>query len=167
MWYLVALLLVLGGWVAAAAIAASDWNDLKSAEVTILNDGKEVPVTERGVALFTDITQDRDVTCRSTPPKAITLEAPRFELTTEGGDRTWHLLSVSKDAKAGDYRIDCTPRDRMSDTATYGYAELPDFRNANTGNGVGSMATFTAVIIAGWCWWGRRTERKLASYESA
>lgn len=163
-WYLVALLVVLGGWVAAAAIAASAWQDLKQATVIPINPGDKIAVTDRGVAIFTDFAQDRQVTCKSRP--ALTTEPTTFDLSAQGNGRTWHLLSVTKEAKPGSYVVTCAPGDRGVDTAGYGYAELPDFRNATIGNGVGSIATLVAAILAVWTYWGRRTERKLLSYES-
>jgi hypothetical protein len=166
-WYLVALGLVLGGWVAAAAIAATSWQDLNHAAVTPINPGVDIAVAGKGAAFFTDIPQNRGVTCRSKPAKALTIDKTSFDISTRSDGRTWHLVSVTKDAKPGSYSVSCTPRDMRIDTANYGYAELPDFRNATIGNGVGSMATFAAAILAAWVYWGRRTERKLASYESA
>lgn len=166
-WYLAAVLLVLGGWVAATAIAATSWQDLKQATVLPLDPGKDLTVTDRGVAFFTDLPQDRRVTCHSKPADALTTEPNSFDLSTRSGGRAWHLVSVTKEARPGSYSVSCTPRDRKVDTASYGYAELPDFRNATIGNGVGSIATFIAVILTAWVYWGRRTERKLQSYESS
>lgn len=165
-WYLVALLLVLGGWVAAAAIAATAWDDLKQATVAEIDPGKKIAVTDNGVAFFTDIQQERDVSCTSKPAKDLVIKQRPLDIEAQGDGRTWHLLSVTKDAKPGSYSVSCAPDDKGADTANYGYAELPDFRSATIGNGVGSMATLAAAILAGWTYWGRRTERKLLSYES-
>ena len=44
----------------------------------------------------------------------------------------------------------------MSDSALYGYADLPDFRGAAIGNGVGSIATLAAVILIIWTFVRRR-----------
>ncbi len=163
MWYLVALFLVLGGWVAAAAIAAGDWEDLKHADVTPINSGKKIDVSEKGVAFFTDFKQDRKVSCRSTPVKALEIKEATFDLQTESGDRIWHMIGTARDPKPGAYDVACTPRDKASDTATYGFAVLPDSDSTSTGLGVSSIATAAGLILTAWCWWGRRTQRKLAT----
>lgn len=165
--YLAALLLALGGWMAAAAVAATSWQDLKEASVTRLDPGAKIDVTDRGVAFFTDLVQQRNVVCHGKPKAPLPVESAKFDLVNRTGDRTWHWLSATKGAKAGTYTVACTPEDGMIDTATYGYAELPDFHNADVGRGIGSIATLVAVILAAWTWWGRRTDRRLASYESA
>ncbi|MDQ3156319.1 MAG: hypothetical protein M3Q98_06325 [Actinomycetota bacterium] len=166
-WYLVAVLLVLGGWVAAAAIASTAWQDLEKSTVAEIDPGKKIAVTDKGVAFFTDIKQDRDVSCASRPAKALVVKEQPFDIEAQGDGRAWHLLSVTKDAKPGSYSVACAPDDNGADTANYGYAELPDFRRATIGNGVGSMSTLAAALLAGWTYWGRRTERKLLSYESS
>lgn len=166
--YLAAFLLALGGWMAAAAIAATSWQPLKDSTVTRLDPGAKIDVTEHGVAFFTDLVQpQRGVACRSKPPEALPVEPAKFDLVNHTEGRSWHLLSTTVQAKAGTVSVRCTPSDGMIDTATYGYAELPSFHNADVGRGIGSMASLAAVILAAWTWWGRRTERKLASYESA
>lgn len=166
--YLAALFLVLGGWMAAAPILAAPWQDLKTADITGFENGKKIDVTDRGVAFFTDIVQERDVTCRSKPEGALTIQGARFDLVNDDADHTWYLLSTTTQAKAGSYAVACTPKDRSVDTASYGYAVLPSFGAAGrNGRGVGILATTAAVLLAGWTYWGRRTERKLASYESA
>lgn len=168
LWYLATLFLVLGGWIVAAPVLAAPWQDLKTASITGFESGKRIDVTGRGVAFFTDIVQERDVTCRSNPQGALNIGGTRFGLANDDGDRTWHLLSTTTGAKAGSYAVACTPKDRAVDTANYGYAELPSFSSAGrNGRGIGILATTAAAILAAWTYWGRRQERKFASYESA
>lgn len=154
--YLAAFVLCLGGWVGAALIAAGDWDGLETVEIHTLTTGNAVPVTENGIAIFTNIEQDRKVTCRSEQKGSVSLSDPGFDFTTERGSGEWHLLAVSKEAKPGNYAIGCTPGNRMSDSALYGYADLPDFRGAAIGNGVGSIATLAAVILTIWTFVRRR-----------
>lgn len=166
--YLAALLLVLGGWIAAAPILAAPWQELKTASITGFENGKKIDATDRGVAFFTDIVQERDVTCRSNPPGALNTRGTKFDLANDDGDRTWHLVSTTAGAKAGSYAVACRPRDRAVDTASYGYAEMPSFSSAGrNGRGIGILATTAAAILAAWTYWGRRQERKFASHESA
>lgn len=167
--YAVAIWLVVLGWIAAAPIMASSWNDLRTASVTQLENGKKIDVTAQGVAFFTDIDQGRDVTCRSKPDTALRIQGGKVDIANDDGDHTWHLLSRTIDAKAGSYAVACTPKDKGVDTANYGYAAMPgSFQSRkNIGKGIGSIATFAAIILAGWTWWGRRTDRKLASLESS
>ena len=166
--YLAALFLVLGGWIAAAPILAAPWQELKTASITGFDSGKKIDVTERGVAIFTDIVQERDVSCRSNPAGALNLRGTRFDLANDNGDHRWHLLSTTTSAKAGSYAVACTPKDRALDTASYGYAELPSFSSAGrNGRGIGILATTAAAILAAWTYWGRRQERKFSSNESA
>lgn len=168
LWYLAALFLVLGGWIVAAPILAAPWQDLKTASITGFESGKKIDVTDRGVAFFTDIVQERDVTCRSNPQGALNIRGTRFDLANDDGDRTWHLLSTTTSAKAGLYAVACTPKDRAVDTVSYGYAKLPSFSSAGrNGRGIGILATTAAAILAAWTYWGRRQERKFASHESA
>lgn len=166
--YLAALFLALGGWIVAAPILAAPWQDLKTASITGFESGKKVDVTDRGVAFFTDIVQERDVSCQSNPQGALNIRGTRFDLANANGDRTWHLLSTTTSAKAGSYAVACTPKDRALDTANYGYAELPSFSSAGrNGRGIGILATTAAAILAAWTYWGRRTERKGVSDESS
>lgn len=165
--YLAAFILTLGGWMAGAAIAATAWNDLHGATVTQIQSGTRIAVPVRGVAFFTDLVQDRGVTCHSTPAGALRIDGAKFDLVDDDGIRKWHMLSTTINPKPGSYAVACTPTDKAVDTATYGYAELPTFNNATIGKGIGSIATLAAVILAAWCYWGRRTERILGSLESA
>lgn len=107
--YLAAFVLCLGGWVGAALIAAGDWDGLETVEIHTLTAGNAVPVTENGIAIFTNIEQDRKVTCRSEQKGSVSLSDPGFDFTTERGSGEWHLLAVSKEAKPGNYAIGCTP----------------------------------------------------------
>ena len=166
--YLAALFLALGGWIVAAPILAAPWQDLETASITDFESRKKIDVTDRGVAFFTDIVQERDVTCRSNPEGKLTIRGARFDLANNAGDHTWHLLSTTTSAKAGSYAVACTPKDRAVDTASYGYAELPSFSSAGrNGRGIGILATTVAAILAAWTYWGRRQERKFSSHESA
>ncbi len=160
--YLAAFLLALLGWVAAAWIGSTSWEPLHTSPVTRIESGAKVEVPKDGVAFFTDIVQKRSVACRSKPARALDIQAAKFDLLNNAGDRQWHMISTTIEAKPGAYSVACTPRDKALDTAVYGYADLPDFRNAVIGKGVGSIATLVAVLLAAWTWWGRRTERILA-----
>lgn len=167
--YAAAIWLVVLGWIAAAPIMASSWNDLRTSSIIQLNTGTKVDVTGTGVAFFTDINQDRGVTCQSKPGSALHIQAGKVDIANNDGTHTWHLLSRTIDAKPGSYSVTCAPKDKSIDTANYGYATMPtSFQSRkNTGKGIGSIATFAAAILAAWSWWGRRTMRKLASFESA
>jgi len=166
LWYAVAIWLVVGGWMAAAPVLAGPWQDLKTATVTPFEDGKKIDVTDNGVAFFTDRKQDRHATCQSKP--ALDIEERPLGIEAQGDGRTWYLMSATKDAKSGPYSLSCPLDDRGADTANYGYAELPSFSAATrNGRGIGILATFGAAILAAWAYWGRRTERKLLSYESS
>lgn len=167
-WYLIALLLFLGGWMAATPILAAPWQDLKTASVTNFEGGKKIDVTDRGLAIFTDFEQERDVMCRSNPAKALTIQGARLDLVNDGGDRKWYLLSTTVDAKPGSYAVACTPKDQALDTADYGYAELPSWSaEKRNGLGIGILASTAAAILAAWTYRGRRTALKLLSHESS
>lgn len=166
--YAAAIWIVVLGWIGAAPIMASSWNDLRTSTVTQLGSGTKVDITAAGVAFFTDIDQDRGVTCRSKPAGALQIQGAKVDITNTQGDQKWHLLGRTIDAKPGTYSVACTPTDKGVDTASYGYAAMPDTFDSrkNTGKGIGSIATLAAMILAGWTWWGRRTDRKLKSFES-
>lgn len=166
--YAAAIWIVVLGWIAAAPVMASSWSDLRTSTVTQIDHGTKVEVTGQGVAFFTDIDQERDVTCRSKPDGALRIQGGKVDITNSDGDHKWRLLSRTIDAKPGSYSVACTPKDKGVDTANYGYSAMPttfDSRK-NIGKGIGTIATFAALILAGWTWWGRRTDRKLASLES-
>lgn len=167
--YAAAIWIVVLGWIAAAPVMASSWNDLRTSGVTQLGNGKKVDVTAQGVAFFTDIDQERGVTCRSKPASALHIQGGKVDIVNSDGGHKWHLLSRTIDAKPGSYSVACTPNDKGVDTANYGYAAMPaSFASRkNIGKGIGTIATFAAALLAAWTWWGRRTDRKLASRESS
>lgn len=156
MFYLAALLIFLGAWVAGFIIAAGDWNQIDSREIRTLNPNDPIDVGDDGIALFTNTADTNQATCREADDR-LKLESPGFDLATERGDTTWHLLTVSRDAEPGTYRIDCAPR---GTNARYGHTALPDFRGATIGNGVGSVGTLVAVILAIWTYVRRRRYAK-------
>ncbi len=163
LFYLLALLLCLGGWVAGFAIAAGDWSQLDDAKVSAIDQtkaGNGVLSSKPGrIAIFTDTVQPkRQVTCRAVAGgTAYEAKPAKIELEVTSGGVDWHLLAVTAQvANPRASHIVCTPRDRMVDKAAYGVAPAPDFHRANIGNGVGSVATLAAVILSLWTYLRRR-----------
>lgn len=165
LWYLAALLLALGGTMAAVATAASAFDPVRDASVQ--------PVTERvdaegaTLAIYTDIVQeDRDIACRGRYGKkdAGRIEIPDkgVDIVAQGAGIRWTLIGLLEEGRDG-LRIVCTPADRRVDNASYGYATVTGYASkVDNGRGISSLGLAAGVGLAGWVFWCRRSSRKTA-----
>lgn len=163
LWYLAALLLALGGTMAAVATAASAFDPVRDANV--------LPVTERvdakgaTLAVYTDIVQeDRAIACRARYGKkdAGRVEIPDkgVDIVAQGGGIRWTLIGLLEEGRDG-LRIVCTPADRRIDNASYGYATVTGYSSkVNNGRGISSIGLAAGVGLAGWVFWCRRNARR-------
>lgn len=163
LWYLAAFLLAIGGLMAAAAVAASAFDPVRDATVT--------PITERvdaagsTLAVYTDIVQDeRTISCRGRygegdkgrvviPPKDVAI-------TAQGDGTRWTLIALLEDGRDG-LRIVCTPEDKLTDNASYGYATVTGYGSTvNNGRGIAYLGVSAAAVLAGFILWCRRQARR-------
>lgn len=169
LWYLLALLLALGSWMAAAAVAAGDWDPMRTADVTPARERLPQDAGTGRIAVYTDTVQpERELTCvaflgdeKSREPR--TLADPGIELTREQDGITWHLVAVSEpgtDRAGGAVR--CSMADDVVDTAAYAWAAVPDPSAARTGRGIGVLGTAVAAGLAGWTAYARHRARATA-----
>ncbi len=118
-WYGIAFLVAAIAWSVGAAYAASAWNPLRTAEVTVV--GQDLSPNGQEIAIFTDVVQaDRKIECstRGREPRVEARPAP-VEITVASGGTNWHLIGVVEGAPDG-VRIKCRPADGSTDTARYG-----------------------------------------------
>lgn len=169
LWYLLALLLALGSWMTAVAVAAGDWDPLREAEVTRVNDRIPEDAGPGRVAVYTDTLQpERDLTCVTVRGShadrtETTLRDPGVDLSTEQDAIEWHLVAVSEPGvERGGLAVRCRMGDEVVDTAAYAWAAVPDPSAARTGQGIGVLGTAVAVVLAGWTAYGRHRARASA-----
>lgn len=165
LWYLAALLLALGGTMAAVATAASAFDPVRDARV--------VPVTERvdakgaTLAVYTDIVQeDRDIACRGRYGKKdkgrIVIPDKGVDIQAQSEGIPWTLIGLLEEGRDG-LRIVCTPADRRIDSASYGYATVTGYASkVNNGRGISAIGLASGVGLAGWVFWCRRGARRNA-----
>lgn len=159
-WYLAALFLVIGGWMAGVVVAAGAWDAVRDAE--LVNTSDRVDAAGGSLAVFTDVRQpERGVTCTTKGPekgaRPVEVEGAPIDLTVARDGSTWYLIGFQPQGR-DDVAVRCTPRDRAADAATYraAVAEGMDAR-ANLGNGIGWIVTAVGVGLAVATWWSRRT----------
>ena len=157
LWYLVALLIALGGWIAATVVAASAWDGVRDARVTALTD--EISAEHRTVAIFTDILQpERAITCAATTGKdaePVEVPASSLDITVRSDGSEWYLIGLLSDAPAT-MKVDCKPSDKRVDNASYGYAAVDGFDRAGTSRIISVVATVAAAVVAAWTFTSRR-----------
>jgi hypothetical protein len=164
LWYLAAVLLVLGGAMAGVVVAAGAWDEIREANVQ--------PVTERvdassgTLAVYTDIVQDdRGVRCTATGPgkKAEPTPIPRatIDIAVDDDGNVWHLIGLLKDG-AKDVALACAPDDDKSDTASYGYAVVDGASRTNTGEGIAVLGTAAGLALAVYTFFCRSRRQRAA-----
>jgi hypothetical protein len=165
LWYLAAFVLAIVGWMVGAVVAAGAWDSVRDAGITSAN--QPVDAGNRSVAVFTDVVQpDRRVTCQtSTEAERKAKKEPKpippasIELVVDDDGNQWHLIGFEPDGR-NDMSIRCTPADRRSDNATYAYSVVDGFiTRANTGRGIGYVATGAAGVLVIWTFIARRRNR--------
>jgi hypothetical protein len=152
----------MGGWVVGAVVAAGAWDSVRDSPITSAN--QPFHAIDRSIAVFTDVVQpDRRVTCWETTEadkKAKTEPTPvppaAIELVVDDDGNQWHLIGFEPDGR-NDTTIRCTPADKRPDNATYAYSVVEGFTTrANTGKGIGYIATGVAGALAIWTFIVRR-----------
>jgi len=168
--YLVAVLVVLAGWIGATVIAAGAWDPVRDAALTPVTE-KKADAAGHSLAVYTDIVQpDRAITCLATGPapkgskkKAETkIPAAKIDVIAEVDGTEWHLLGLLPEGKDG-VDVRCTPRDRKVDNATYSYAIIDGFTSrGRTAQIVLLIGLFGGIAVIGATFWTRRSLRRQA-----
>lgn len=159
LWYLAALLVVLGGWMAGTVVAAGAWEQVRSA--TLQNVTERIDAGDGSLAVFTDVRQpELDVRCTTRGPaegaEAVPVDPAPIDLTVVEDGTTWYLIGwepASRDGQA----VRCRPGDGSADAATYRAAAVQGFADrARAGDGVLWIATVGGIALAVATWWSRR-----------
>jgi len=157
--YLVGVLVVLTGWVAATMIAAGAWEPVQEANVTPTTE-KNADAAGHTLAVYTDIPQpERTIVCTADGPekdRSTTLPAAKIDVVTEVDGTEWHLVALWPEGR-DDVKVACTPKDRKIDNATYSYAVLDGFTSrGQTAQIVAFAGLFAGAAVAGGTYWTRR-----------
>lgn len=161
LWYLAAFFFALVSVVIGTVIAAQAWDPVR--EVTVTPTTTRADALGKTLVVFTDIRQpDRDITCRATgrDKKSVDIPPAALDITVDNEGNQWHLIGLLRDGKS-DMSVECTPRDKRVDNASYGWATVTGFESrANQGRGVGILGVALAVGFAGYVFYSRRQQRK-------
>ncbi|MEH3032859.1 MAG: hypothetical protein PGN07_02175 [Aeromicrobium erythreum] len=156
-WYVAALVVAFGGYMAGVATAGSAWN--LATDATVQPVRTSVDAKDRAVAVFTDIPQpDRDVRCRTggegKPRKPIPESRIRPRTTQDG--TTWTLIGILPSGYDGLYAV-CAPKDGGTDPASYGLAAVDGFDSrVNLGNGITWLSVAAGLGLGVWTFLTRR-----------
>lgn len=126
LWYLMALMIVLGGSMAGTIIGAGAWNEIRDASITPV--GEPVDTTGKTLAIYADLTQEgREIACTTKPEEAgddvepAAAEVPAITISVNDNGVEWHLVGLVTEGGEAEV-IACAPADGGTDNANYGYA---------------------------------------------
>ncbi len=105
---------------------------------------------------------DRDITCRATgrDKKPVDIPPAALDITVDNEGNQWHLIGLLTEG-THDMSVQCAPRDKRVDNASYGWATVTGFESrANTGKGIGILGVAFAAGFAGYVFYSRRQQRK-------
>jgi len=161
LWYLAAFLFALVGTMAGTAVAASSWNPLR--DVTVSPATTRADAQAKTLAVFTDIRQpDRHITCRAIgrDKKPVAIPPSTVDITVDNEGNQWHLIGVLNQGSNG-MQVECTPRDKRVDNASYGWATAAGVETrAGLGNDIGLAGVGIGIVFAGYVFYCRRQQRK-------
>lgn len=159
-WYMTALFVALGAWMLGVTIGATAWTPLR--EASVVPAASELDAEGRSVPVYTDIVQpDRDVTCEAVGPgkKRTPVRETSMDITVTDEVNEWHLIGIVTEGRDG-MKVECTPKDKRLDNATYVTASVSGAVSRTTiGNGVAALGTAAAVGLAVATWISRRRHR--------
>lgn len=147
-WYFAAAAIVLLAPMIGAMVAASSWSGVREADVRPLAG----PITTggQGLAVFSDLDQDRTIVCTGREGKAktgTTIESAKVDLTVDKDGSQWHLVAVDTGPPAT-VTVACAPKDGRVDNASYGYALVDGFGAAKVGMTVSIAGAVGGVGLA-------------------
>jgi hypothetical protein len=168
LWYLVAFLVALGSVMIGTVIAAGAWDPVR--EATISPTTTRADAQAKTLVVFTDIMQpDRDITCRATgqDKKHVDIPPAALDITVDTEGNQWHLIGLL-DGGADGLSVQCAPRDKRVDNASYGWATVTGFESrTNTANDIGLVGVAIGIVLAGYVFYCRRQRRKESLHEPA
>ena len=162
-WYLLAVVLIFGGWMVGVATAGTSWNLVR--EATLQSSTTPIDAANQSVAVFTDVPQtDRDIRCRyRNGPKGSQskdVDDASLSLTVTRDGTVWTLIGLVRDG-GKDVQVACLPRDKATDPATYAVAAVEGFTDRQRlGLGIGILSVSAGFALVGWTWWCRRARDK-------
>lgn len=142
-WYAVAVAIVVVGWLGGVIWQASQWNELRRSDVAVV--GQKLQARGSAVAVFTDLQQSgRTIVCTASGPGRARTAVPAAPLSLDvvSGGTTWHLLGLMRSGR-DQMTVSCAPRDRKTDTATYGTAVVD-----RIGGRPGAAIAWTAIVLS-------------------
>ena len=161
LWYLAAFVFALGSTMVGTAVAASSWDPLR--EVTVSPTTTRADAQAKTLGVFTDILQpERHITCRAIGPdkKPVAIPKAKIDITVDNEGNQWHLIGLLTEG-TNDMSVQCAPRDKRVDNASYGWATVTGFKSrANNGRGIGILGVVFAAGFAGYVFYCRRQQRK-------
>lgn len=168
LWYLAAFFLALTSIVIGTVVAAGAWDPVR--EVTVSPTTTRANAEAKTLVVFTDIIQpERRITCRATgrDKKPVDIPAAKLDITVDNEGNQWHLISLLNEGAEG-MKVQCTPRDKRVDNASYGWATVTGFESrANLAKGIGILGLALSTVFAGYVFYCRRQHRREAPRELA
>ena len=163
LWYLAAFLFALGSVMIGTVVAAGAWDPVR--EVTVSPTTTWADAQGKTLVVFSDIVQpDRHITCRATgrDKKPVAVPPAALDITVDNEGNQWHLIGLLSEG-VNDMRVQCTPRDKRVDNASYGWATVTGFESrANKANGIGVLGVALGAVFAGYVFYCRRQQRREA-----
>jgi hypothetical protein len=168
LWYLAAFVIALGSAMIGTVVAAGAWDPVR--EVTVSPTTTRADAQGKTLVAFTDILQpERNVTCRATGPdkKAVEIPPAKLAITVDNEGNQWHLIGLLDEGADG-MKVQCTPRDKRVDNASYGWATVTGFESrGNTADAIGNLGLVLGAGLAGYVFYCRRRHRKEAVHDHA
>jgi hypothetical protein len=165
LWYLAAFLFALGSVMIGTAVAAGAWDPVR--EVTVSPTTTRADAQAKTLVVFSDILQpDRHITCRATgrDKKPVDIPPAKLAITVDNEGNQWHLIGLLDEGAEG-MKVQCTPRDKRVDNASYGWATVTGFESrGNMAEGIGDIGVALGAVFAGYVFYCRRQQRKEALY---
>lgn len=153
LWYLAALIAVLGSWMASAVIASGAWDSVE--EATISTHLDDIHAAELSVAVYA-VNPAEDVTCIATHDDGTEHEVREASTPIEvrQNNVTWTFVGLHYDAPEI-VSVACTPAD-----GTYGVAVVDGFERGTTAIATAVVGTLVGVGLAIWTFYARRGIRR-------
>lgn len=168
LWYLAAFLFALVSVVIGTIVAAGAWDPVR--EVTVSPTTTRADAQGKTLVVFTDIVQpDRDITCRATgrDKKSIDIPPAKLDITVDNDGNQWHLINLLSEGENG-IKVQCTPRDKRADNASYAWATVTGFETrGNIAEGIGNLGMAAGAVFAGYVFYCRRQHRRETTREHA
>lgn len=157
-WYVVAIAIVVVGWLGAVAHSAGAWDVVRESAVTPV--GRDFDAKGRHVGVLTDLPQpERGITCEAVGPgkdQTTPIDPAPVDVSVDSDGTRWYLIALMEDGRDG-MDVTCTPADENSDSAVYGYQVISELNDRAATTRLLSIVSLVAgIALAGWTAWKRR-----------